>query len=200
MTWATFYMLCFVVGLAFSFLLMLGGAGKLHLHVHLPHTGHAGVPHAGAGHISGRSGGRGGPGQVSFLNFFSLVAFLAWFGGTGYLITQYSHVWFALGLLLATASGLVGAAIVFWFLAKVLIAHETYLDPADFDLVGTIAHVSSGIREGGTGEIIFSQAGTRRVSGARSEDGKAIAKGIEVAITRYERGIAYVRPWDEMTQ
>ncbi len=195
MTWATFYLICFVVGLAFSFLLLLGGVGKLHLHahVHLPHGGHAGGPHGGTGHA-----GRGGAGQVSFLNFFSLVAFLAWFGGTGYLITEYSHVWFALGLLLATAGGLVGAAIVFWFLAKVLIAHETYLDPADFDLVGTIARVSSGIREGGTGEIVFSQAGTRKVSGARSEDGKAIAKGIEVAITRYERGIAYVRPWDEM--
>lgn len=195
MTWATFYLICFVVGLAFSFLMMLGGAGKLHLHVHLhlPHGGHAGTTHAAAGHGTA-------PGQVSFLNFFSLVAFLAWFGGTGYLITEYSHVWFALGLLLATASGFVGAAIVFWFLAKVLIAHETYLDPADFDLVGTIARVSSGIRQGGTGEIIFSQAGTRRVSGARSEDGKAIDKGAEVAITRYERGIAYVRRWDELTQ
>lgn len=195
MTWTTFYLICFVVGLVFSFLMMLGGAGKLHLHVHLhlPHGGHAGTPHA----VAGRGAA---PGQVSFLNFFSLVAFLAWFGGTGYLITEYSHVWFALGLLLATASGLVGAAVVFWFLAKVLIAHETYLDPADFDLVGTIARVSSGIREGGTGEIIFSQAGTRRVSGARSEDGQAIPKGVEVAITRYERGIAYVRRWDEMTQ
>lgn len=194
MTLATFYLICFVVGLAFSFLLLLGGIGKLplHVHVHFPHSGHAGAPHTG--------GGGGAPGQVTFLNYFSLVAFLAWFGGTGYLVTEYSHAWFALGLLLATASGLAGAAVVFWFLAKVLIAHETYLDPADFDLVGTIARVSSGIREGGTGEIVFSQAGTRRVSGARSEDGKAIAKGIEVAITRYERGIAYVRRWDEMTQ
>jgi hypothetical protein len=198
MTWATFYLICFVVGLAFSFLLMLGGVGKLHLHlhVHLPHTGHAGAPHAGpsaAGHLAQ-------PTQVSFLNFFSLVAFLAWFGGTGYLLSEYSHLWFALGLLLATTSGLVGAAIVFWFIAKVLIAHETYLDPEDFDLVGTLGRVSSGIREGGTGEIVFSQAGTRRVSGARTEDGKAVDKGTEVVITRYERGIAYVRRWDEITQ
>lgn len=192
MTWATFYLICFVVGLAFSFLLLLGGAGKLHLHWHLPHGGHAGV-HAGGGHGAGSGG-------VPFLNFFTLVAFLAWFGGTGYLLTEYSHLWFALALLVATASGFTGAAIVFWFLAKVLIGHETYLDPQDFDLIGILGHVSSGIREGGTGEIVFSQAGTRRVSGARSEDGKAIAKGVEVAITRYERGIAYVRRWDEMTQ
>jgi hypothetical protein len=197
MTWSTFYLICFVVGLAFSFVLMLGGVGKLHLHLHVhpPHSGHAGAPHAGAGH-----GGHAAQAQVSFLNFFSLVAFLAWFGGTGYLITQYAHLWFAFGLLLATTSGVAGAGIVFWFLAKVLIAHETYLDPADFEVVGALGRVSSGIREGGTGEIIFSQAGARRVSGARSEDGKAIGKGIEVVVTRYERGIAYVRPWDEMAQ
>jgi hypothetical protein len=47
--------------------------------------------------------------------------------------------------------------------------------------------------------LIYSQDGTRKVSGARSEDGIAIAKGTEVVVTRYERGIAYVRPWDELT-
>ena len=36
---------------------------------------------------------------------------------------------------------------------------------------------------------------TRRVAGARSEDGGAIAKGTEVMVTRYDKGIAYVRPW-----
>jgi hypothetical protein len=58
--------------------------------------------------------------------------------------------------------------------------------------------VSSGIREGGTGELIFSQEGTRRCCGARSETGAAIGRGIEVVVTKYEKGIAYVRPWEEM--
>ena len=40
----------------------------------------------------------------------------------------------------------------------------------------------------------------RRVCGARSEDGSAIAKGTEVVVTRYEKGIAYVRPWEEFTE
>ena len=30
-------------------------------------------------------------------------------------------------------------------------------------------------------------------------DGSAIAKGSEVIVTRYEKGIAYVRRWDEFT-
>jgi hypothetical protein len=60
------------------------------------------------------------------------------------------------------------------------------------------------IRAGGTGELIYSQEGTRRVAGARSEDGTAIPKGVEVMVTRYEKGIAYVQPWvdpaDELEQ
>ena len=38
----------------------------------------------------------------------------------------------------------------------------------------------------------------RRVAGARSEDGTAIAKGAEVVVQRYEKGIAYVRRWEDM--
>ena len=54
------------------------------------------------------------------------------------------------------------------------------------------------IREGGTGEIIYSQGGTRRTCGARAENGNAIVKGSEVVVTRYDKGIAYVRLWEEM--
>ncbi len=41
--------------------------------------------------------------------------------------------------------------------------------------------------------MIFSQMGSRRSAPARSEDGE-IPKGVEVVVTRYESGIAYVRP------
>ena len=72
------------------------------------------------------------------------------------------------------------------------------MDPADYDMVGVLGNISSPIREGGTGELIYSQAGTRRSCGVRSEDGAAIAKGTEVVVTRYERGIAYVRRWSDV--
>jgi hypothetical protein len=55
------------------------------------------------------------------------------------------------------------------------------------------------IRENGTGEIIYSQAGTRRTCGARSENGGALEKGAEIVVTRYEKGLAYVRLWEEMS-
>jgi hypothetical protein len=94
---------------------------------------------------------------------------------------------------------LVGAGIVFLFLSKVLISEDENMDPADYEMVGVLGRVSSSIREGGTGEIIYTQMGTRRVCGARSDDGSAIAKGTEVVVTRYEKGIAYVRLWSEMS-
>jgi hypothetical protein len=103
-----------------------------------------------------------------------------------------------MGLGIAVLSGLAGAAIVFLFLSKVLISQEENLDPADYDMVGVLGRISVPIRAAGTGEIIYSQAGTRRTCGARAEDGSAIAKGNEVVVTRYEKGIAYVRLWSEL--
>jgi hypothetical protein len=55
------------------------------------------------------------------------------------------------------------------------------------------------IRENGTGEIIFALGGVRRCAGARSEDGRSVEKGAEVVIERYEKGIAYVKRWEEFT-
>jgi hypothetical protein len=63
---------------------------------------------------------------------------------------------------------------------------------------GVLGRVSSRILAGGTGEIIYSQAGTRRACGARSEDGQPIPEDTEVVVTRYEKGIAYVRRWADL--
>jgi hypothetical protein len=102
-------------------------------------------------------------------------------------------------LLAAITSGLVGGGIVFLFLSKVLISDDENMDPADYEMVGVLGRISSAIRADGTGEMVYTQMGTRRVCGARSEDGSAIVKGIEVVVTRYEKGIAYVRSWSEMS-
>jgi membrane protein implicated in regulation of membrane protease activity len=136
---------------------------------------------------------------MSPFNFVTLTAFLAWFGGTGFLIARFSSIWFALGLLIALGAGLFGAAIVYLFLTRVLISHEENLDAADYEMVGVLGRISMPIRENGTGEIIYSQAGTRRTCGARSENGSAIGKGAEIVVTRYDKGIAYVRLWEEMS-
>jgi len=215
MTWAAFYLICFAVGFLLSAISFV--AGGLRLHVHLPHLPHG----AGLGHIASGGGAAGaiGPGHVAHapiahghaassgakggadispFNFITMTAFLAWFGGTGFLITRFAHVWFALGLLISTGAGLVGGGVVFLFLSRVLMSPDENMDAADYEMVGVLGRTSLPIRESGTGEIIYSQAGTRRTCGARSEAGTAIEKGAEVVVTRYEKGIAYVRRWEEM--
>jgi membrane protein implicated in regulation of membrane protease activity len=216
MTWSDFYLICFAIGFLLSFVSFIAGGLRWNLHIphslhfgggHLP-VGHAPVGHAPVGHATGGAAGQasGAPGaqglhavQVSPFNFITLTAFLAWFGGTGYLITRFSGIWLLLGLLIAVAAGLAGAAIVFLFLTRVLMSHEETMDPADYEMVGVLGKLSIPVREGGTGEIIYSQAGTRRTCGARSENGNALEKGAEVVVTRYEKGLAYVRRWEEMS-
>jgi len=204
MTWADFYLICFAVGFLLSAISFI--AGGLRWHAHLPHFPQGGG-HVGAGHapvtngsaVNGAAAHAGHQAPISPFNFITLTAFLGWFGGTGFLITRFSSIWFALGLLISVAVGLVGATIVFLFMTRVLISREENMDAADYEMVGVLGRTSLPIRAGGTGEIIYSQAGTRRTCGARSEDGSAIEKGAEIVVTRYDKGIAYVRLWAEMS-
>jgi len=199
MTWADFYLICFAVGVAFSVLSFLVGGHHWHLPFHFHLHGGGPVVHTGTHAPTGHAGGHGPHHTVvSFLNPVTLAAFLAWFGGMGYLLTRYSGLAFAAALSMSVLAGLVAAVIVFLFVAKVLTSDEQHLDPADFDMVGVLGRISIPVRESGTGELIYSQAGTRRVCGVRAEDGSAIAKGAEVVVTRYEKGIAYVRLWSEL--
>ena len=108
MTWALFYLACFLIGVSLSVLSFLGGSWHLpHVHLHVPHGGaHMHVPHAGgAAHA-----GAGQDASMPFVNFGTIMAFLAWFGGSGYLLTRYSSWVITLVLLVATVFGLVGAS------------------------------------------------------------------------------------------
>jgi hypothetical protein len=211
--WSDFYLICFAVGFCFSFFsFVFGGSrfGRLHLphfHGHLTPpvpaahgpvaAGHAPAAAPAAAAAQGAAKVARGSG-VSPFNPPSLAAFLAWFGGTGYLLTRFSTVWVGLGLMASVISGAVGGGIIFLFLGRVLVSEDENMCAADYEMVGVLGKLSVPIRQGGTGELLYSQMGTRRVCGARSEDGGAIAKGAEVVVTRYEKGIAYVQLWSEM--
>ena len=65
-------------------------------------------------------------------------------------------------------------------------------------MAGIFVKVSSPIRCNGVGEIIYLRDGARKILPARSDTGCAIARGDEVIVTRYEKGIAYVRIWEEL--
>ncbi len=134
---------------------------------------------------------------MSPLNGFTIVAFLCWFGGTGYLLHHGSLFSNTLVLLLSVLSGLAGAAVVFWFLSRVLMAKEKTLEASDTDIVGIVGKLSGGIPSGGVGEMLYSQNGARWSAAVRAEDGTPIERGAEVIVMRRAKGIAYVRRWDE---
>ena len=189
--WETIYLTCFGVGLVLSLLAFFGGLG----HLHFGHFGHITL-HTGHGHGGAHHGVKGSS-QMSPLNGFTIVAFLCWFGGTGYLLHHGSVFSNALVLLLSVLSGLAGAAVVFWFLSRVLMAKEKTLEPSDTDIIGIVGKLSGGIPSAGVGEMLYSQNGARWSAVVRSEDGSAIERGAEVIVMRRAKGVAYVRRWDE---
>ncbi|HEV2195183.1 MAG TPA: NfeD family protein [Candidatus Acidoferrum sp.] len=198
MTWSDFYLFCFLVGFSLSVLSFLAGAVHIHLPVkwHLPfHLGH----HWGGGHGAMRGSFKGGA-HISWFNASTIMAFLAWFGGTGYLLTRHSHLWALLSLSLATIAGLLAGWVVFRFMVKLVQVDDAPMTSEDRRVEGALATISMPIRENGTGEIIFALGGTRRCAGARTGDGQPIEKGTEVVIERYEKGIAYVKRWEEFSK
>ena len=201
--WEGFYFACFIAGLLLSLVSLVGGMGHGSLthvswHFHPPHVpGAARMPH-GAMAKGGVQASPQGPLTVPWWNAFSIMVFLCWFGAAGYLMTRYGSLVTSVVFLLAVLCGFVGGALIFWFLTRILLPHERELTAEDTAVEGAVGRVSSVIRDGGTGEVLYEQMGARRSVPARSESGGTIALDEEVFVMRYEDGIAYVRRWEEL--
>ncbi len=204
-----FYLVCFIVGFVLTLLSFLLGAhhfGDVNAHVDVGHAGDLdlGPAHADLGHGGGVSveGGDSSAGDlasaahVSPFNFSTIMAFITWFGGAGYILRVYSGLAAFLGLLVALLAGLFGGSVVFYYLARILIPGQTQMDPTEYYMPGTIARVTSTIHGRGAGEIVYSQGGYRKTAGARSATGETIPRETEVVIVSYEKGLAYVQSWD----
>lgn len=213
------YLFLFAFGLIFSvaslLLSALGGYFHLPGATHAGHAGHLG-PHDHSGHAHGSDllHGNGAMGHGVGLvpdgplslpaapgpfNLSTIMIFVTWFGATGYLLRSYDTLALT-SAIIATVVGLLGAAVAWAFLAKVLWRGQTQLDPFNYRIEGIVAQVSSAIRSGGTGEIIYELDGKRRVDGARATVQDPIPAGTDVAILRFEQGLAYVTPLLESDQ
>src|SRR5216683_4347977 len=119
MTWSDFYLFCFLVGFSLSVLSFLAGAG----HIHLPLKWHLPFPggHQGGGLFKGGLHRGGGSSiHISWLNASTVMAFLAWFGGTGYLLTRHSNFLALVSLGISILAGLLVGSVVFKFMAKLM--------------------------------------------------------------------------------
>src|SRR5208337_3611853 len=103
MTFADFYLICFIAGCALSVLSFLCGAFHLHLPGGLHHFVHCGGVHDFSHH-------GGSDSQASRFNLPTIMVFLAWFGGAGYLVTSLSGLGFIIVLGIACFSGLIGGS------------------------------------------------------------------------------------------
>ena len=141
---------------------------------------------------------RGRAKHSSMINAAAVTAFLTWFGGGGLLLERLTPWIVPLVYGGAAVLGLGGGALINSAINALARREST---AQSLSMIGVIAKTVVPIRaDDGTGEIVFTHAGTRRVAGARSDCGRAIDKGTEVIVTRYERGIAYVATWDELEE
>jgi membrane protein implicated in regulation of membrane protease activity len=185
----TFFLACFAFGLLFllaSLVLGFVGGGIGHGG---PHVGHAHAPHAHAAH-------HGSNDTTPLLNASSVIGGLTWFGATGYVLTRLGDWALPAALLGALAVGALGWYLVARFLGLVL-KGEVEMNADDYRLEGTVGRVSVAIPAGGTGEILFDMAGSRRSEAARGLGGARVPRGTEVVITGYADGFATVQPWSE---
>jgi membrane protein implicated in regulation of membrane protease activity len=150
------------------------------------HGGDAGVDHGLVGHFSG------------LFNVSSILAFLTWFGGVGYVARNGLGLWAWLSIIIGLAGGLAGASVISWFLLGFLRKNSQELNPKDWDQVGVIGHVSSTIRPSGFGEIVYEQNGTRHVAAAKADGDTGIPRNTEVVVLRIEKGVAIVEPFESL--
>ncbi len=169
---------CFLFGLIFTVLSFVIGAAGVGMH-----AGHG----DGGGHDIFGNDVIGG-----LLNITSILAFITWFGGLGYMAREGIGLVAPIAILIGIGGGFLAAFAVSWFMVKVLRPAGTELDPADYETVGVIAKVTSSIRAGGYGEIVYEQGGTRQVGTAKGVNDEPIARGAEVIVLRVERGAAIV--------
>src|SRR5258707_15677199 len=145
MTWSDFYLLCFLVGFSLSVFSFLAGAVHLHLpfKMHLPFHG---AHHAGA--AASHAGLKGGT-HISWFNASSAMAFLAWFGGTGYLLTRHSHMLAVASLLIATVAGLAAGWAVFRFMVKLISLAGEPMKSEDYRMERSLGTISMPVRADG---------------------------------------------------
>lgn len=194
MTYSDWYLFCFAIGFLWCLIGFL--MGSFHFHGHPGHAHHhaAHAPHA---HSNARATGSGARFLESVFSVSGMAIFLAWFGGCGYLLSPHSGLVLPAVILISVLAGIAGAVVLGSFL-RVLYAKEYTMDASDYEMVGVLGRVSSAILPGGTGEILFTRDGARKLACVRSEDGARVERGVEVVVTHYDKGIAYVRTWESM--
>ena len=149
-----------------------------------------GADHDVAGHdVSAEHGDAGGP---SIFSARIMAAFLTAFG-VGGVVARYYNLSHPASSGVGVAAGIVLSGIVYQF-ARLLYSQQASSEVRMSALVGRSAEISVAIPEAGVGQIALTYGGERSEHIARSEDGRALARGAEVMITGLRGDTVIVAP------
>jgi membrane-bound ClpP family serine protease len=169
------YTACLALGLIFTLISAVAG----HLF-----GGHDGGDLGTGGHAEAGFDHTGMPG-ISFFSPTVLACFVTAFGACGLVLTHIpatSTVWISAPI--SSMAGLGMAGISFWLFNLMFQKTQSSSESKVASLVGQAASTVSPIPAKGVGEIAYVQGGTRYTAPARTENGKAVAAGRPVRITR----------------
>ena len=169
------YAICLVVGLLFTIISAV--AGHLFGGDHPGDVGTGGHAEAGFDHS-------GVPG-ISFFSPTVMCSFVTAFGAFGMIFSKISATespWLSAPLSLV-GGGLVSGG-VFWIFNTMFKKTQSSSESTVASLVGLTASIITPIPENGVGEIAYVQGGSRYTAPARTENGKSIASGRSVKISR----------------
>src|SRR5215212_6301018 len=126
----------------------------------------------------------------------AFLVFLSWLGGVAFVLRRAADWPLIAALPVAALLGFGVAAVVQRAVRKLSNPEGSVLKPEQYRLPGTLGRVSSPIRAGGTGEVIYEQAGVRQVVAARASGAEELGSGTEVVVLSVDRGIATVQVFD----
>lgn len=171
-----------IAALGFVFLLVMLFVGELF-----------GADHeVGAHDVSVEHGDADLGGGPSLFSARIMAAFLTAFG-VGGVVARYYDLPHPAASGVGAASGIVLSGIVYQF-AKFLFSQQASSDVRMTELVGRPAEVSVAIPAGGVGQVTLTFGGERSEHIARSADGLALTRGIEVVITGLRGDSVVVAP------
>jgi membrane protein implicated in regulation of membrane protease activity len=126
----------------------------------------------------------------------AFLVFLSWLGGVGFVLRRAADWPLIAALPVAALLGIGVGAVVQQAVRKLSNPEGSVLKPEQYRLPGTLGRVSSPIRAGGTGEVIYEQGGVRQVVAARASGAEELGRGTEVVVLSVDRGIATVQVFD----
>ena len=131
---------------------------------------------------------------VSPLSPITVATFITTFGGVGVLSTSVFNLDPRLGLLLAVASALGTAGIMYLVVSQFLVRSQASSEMHRSELLGMQAEVTVPIGESSPGQVTYVTKSGRMSSMARSIDGNAIPRGQFVTIVRIIGPQVLVKP------